>query len=266
MDAEHRQQKISFWHSMKTQFIAVVLLVAAVIVTLYTVMIMPGVKSNIRSIYSNYLLDLSISYGKEMDNALAVNPDLLANTDEVQKTLQEVNIEGAKTAYAYLVDFNGTMLYHPSAEKIGKSVENEAVKKMLTEIQKGTIPKPETVQYVFQGAKKFAACYTSENQFILVVTADDSELLAPAVALEKRGIAISILLLLIGAVAAFLFAARITRPLSRITDSVNKIAGLDLRDDKVLERYAAHQGEVGVIANAVMQMKGALVEIVKKIQ
>ena len=133
MDAEHRQQKISFWHSMKTQFIAVVLLVAAVIVTLYTVMIMPGVKSNIRSIYSNYLLDLSISYGKEMDNALAVNPDLLANTDEVQKTLQEVNIEGAKTAYAYLVDFNGTMLYHPSAEKIGQPVENEAVKKMLKE-------------------------------------------------------------------------------------------------------------------------------------
>ena len=68
-----------------------------------------------------------------MDNALAVNPDLLANTDEVQKTLQEVNIEGAKTAYAYLVDFNGTMLYHPSAEKIGQPVENEAVKKMLKE-------------------------------------------------------------------------------------------------------------------------------------
>ena len=266
MNAEHRQQKISFWHSMKTQFIAVVLLVAAVIVTLYTVMIMPGVKSHIRNIYSNYLLDLSISYGKEMDEAMAANADLLDSTDKVQKILQEVNIEGAKTAYAYLVDFNGTMLYHPTAEKIGQPVENEAVKKMLKEIQKGTIPKPETVQYVFQGAKKFAACYTSENQFILVVTADDSELLAPAVSLERRGIIISIILLLLGAIAAFLFAARITRPLSRITDSVNKIAALDLRDDKVLEQYAAHQGEVGVIAGAVIQMKGALVEIVQKIQ
>ena len=49
MNTEHRQQKISFWHSMKTQFIAVVILVAAVIVILYTLMIMPGVKSNIRS-------------------------------------------------------------------------------------------------------------------------------------------------------------------------------------------------------------------------
>ena len=42
MNTEHRQQKISFWHSMKTQFIAVVILVAAVIVILYTLMIMPG--------------------------------------------------------------------------------------------------------------------------------------------------------------------------------------------------------------------------------
>ena len=46
MNTEHRQQKISFWHSMKTQFIAVVILVAAEIVILYTLMIMPGVKSN----------------------------------------------------------------------------------------------------------------------------------------------------------------------------------------------------------------------------
>lgn len=266
MNTEHRQQKISFWHSMKTQFIAVVLLVAAVIVTLYTVMIMPGVKSNIRSIYSNYLLDLSISYGREMEDAMALNANLLSSTDDVQNILQQVQIEGAKTAYAYLVDFNGTMLYHPTAEKIGQPVENEAVKKMLTEIQKGNIPKPETVQYVFQGAKKFAACYTSENQFILVVTADDTELLASAVALEKRGILISGVLLLIGAVAALLFATRITRPLSQITTSVNRIAELDLRRDDVLDQCASHQGEVGIIANAVIQMKDALAEIVQKMR
>ena len=266
MNTEHRQQKISFWYSMKTQFIAVVLLVAAVIVTLYTLMIMPGVKSNIRNIYSNYLLDLSISYGREMEDAMALNADLLSSTEDVQKILQEVNIEGAKTAYAYLVDFNGTMLYHPTAEKIGEPVENEAVKKMLKEIQSGSIPKPETVQYVFQGAKKFAACYTSEDQFILVVTADDTELLAPATALEHRGILISGILLLIGAVAAFVFATRITRPLSKITNSVNRIAELDLRNDEVLDQYAAHRGEVGIIASAVIQMKDALTEIVQKIR
>lgn len=110
MNTEHRQQKISFWHSMKTQFIAVVILVAAVIVILYTLMIMPGVKSNIRSIYSNYLLDLSISYGREVESAMQVNADFLDNPEAAQDILQQLDVAGAKTAYAYLVGFDGTML------------------------------------------------------------------------------------------------------------------------------------------------------------
>ena len=161
MKKEKQHSQVSFWHSMKTQFIAVVMLVAAVIVTLYTVMIMPGVKSNIRGIYSNYLLDLSVSYGREMDQVMAADKGLLGNADRLKEILQEVGIEGKKSAYAYLVSFDGTMLYHPTAEKIGEPVENEAVKKMLTTIQGGTIPQPETVQYEFNGDKKFAACYTS---------------------------------------------------------------------------------------------------------
>lgn len=265
MNTEHRQQKISFWHSMKTQFIAVVILVAAVIVILYTLMIMPGVKSNIRSIYSNYLLDLSISYGREVESAMQVNADFLDNPEAAQDILQQLDVAGAKTAYAYLVGFDGTMLYHPTAEKIGQPVENDAVKKILNEIQGGSIPKPETVQYV-QGEKKFSACYTSKKQFILVVTADDADLLAPALMLEQRGILISGVLLLIGALAAFVFATRITRPLLKITDSVNRIAQLDLRNDQVLEQCAAHRGEVGSIANAVLRMKEALTEIVQKIR
>ena len=265
MKKEKQHSQVSFWHSMKTQFIAVVMLVAAVIVTLYTVMIMPGLKSNIRGIYSNYLLDLSVSYGREMDQVMAADKGLLGNADRLKEILQEVGIEGKESAYAYLVSFDGTMLYHPTAEKIGEPVENEAVKKMLTTIQGGTIPQPETVQYEFNGDKKFAACYASQNNFLLVVTADDSELLAPAVALENRGIIISGALLILGGIVAFLFATKITRPLAKITRSVNQIATLDLRDDPLLDRYIGHKGEVGVIANAIYRMKGALSDVVHKI-
>ena len=55
MNTEHRQQKISFWHSMKTQFIAVVILVAAVIVIIvYTYDYAWGKKQ-----YPQYLFRLS---------------------------------------------------------------------------------------------------------------------------------------------------------------------------------------------------------------
>ena len=67
MSEKERKQKISPLHSMKTQFLIVVLIVTAIIVSLYTLLIMPRVKDNIRNIYSQYLQDLSISYGKELD-------------------------------------------------------------------------------------------------------------------------------------------------------------------------------------------------------
>lgn len=47
---------------------------------------------------------------------------------------------------------------------------------------------------------------------------------------------------------------------------MNRIAQLDLRNDQVLEQCAAHRGEVGSIANAVLRMKEALTEIVQKIR
>lgn len=157
------------------------------------------------------------------------------------------------------------MLYHPTAEKIGQPVENDAVKR-CSKRYRGKYPKTGDCAVCISGEKKFSACYTSKKQFILVVTADDADLLAPALMLEQRGILISGVLLLLGALAAFVFATRITRPLSKITDSVNRIAQLDLRNDQVLEQCAAHRGEVGIIANAVLRMKEALTEIVQKIR
>ena len=83
---------------------------------------------------------------------MQVNIDLLDNPEAAQDILQQLDIAGAKTAYAYLVGFDGTMLYHPTAEKIGQPVENDAVKR-CSKRYRGSIPKPETVQYVFQGEK-----------------------------------------------------------------------------------------------------------------
>ena len=180
--------------------------------------------------------------------------------------LSSVSLEGQKSAYAYLVSFDGTMLYHPTPEKIGQPVENEAVKKIVSQVEAGTIPDPETVGYTFNGKKKYAACYTSDQQFILVITADDSELLSPAVNIELQGIGISVFLVLVGAGVAFFFAGRLTRPLIGITDSVERIAHMDLRNDTALDSYAKEKGEVGSIARSVLHMKNALSGTVRNIR
>lgn len=267
MSEKERKQKISPLHSMKTQFLIVVLIVTAIIVSLYTLLIMPRVKDNIRNIYSQYLQDLSISYGKELDIGIQEEgTEFLSNPEKLKDVLSSVSLEGQESAYAYLVSFDGTMLYHPTPEKIGQPVENEAVKKIVSQVEAGTIPDPETVGYTFNGKKKYAACYTSDQQFILVITADDSELLSPAVNIELQGIGISVFLVLVGAGVAFFFAGRLTRPLIGITDSVERIAHMDLRNDTSLDSYAKEKGEVGSIARSVLHMKNALSGTVRNIR
>lgn len=43
-------------------------------------------------------------------------------------------MEGIDSSYAYLVDTDGTMLYHPTAEKIGQPVENAVVLGVVAEL------------------------------------------------------------------------------------------------------------------------------------
>lgn len=101
-----------------------------------------------------------------MESAMQVNIDLLDNPEAAQDILQQLDIAGAKTAYAYLVGFDGTMLYHPTAEKIGQPVENDAVKR-CSKRYRGEVSQTGDCAVCISGGEKFAACYTSKNSLSL---------------------------------------------------------------------------------------------------
>lgn len=232
---ERKKSSVSFWHSMKTSFMLVVVAVAAAVVVMYTLMIMPGIRSNIRQIYSNYLLDLTLSYGSELDETLTrVDDKMLDHVDTMQKIVEQAQLEGIDSSYGYIVSTDGTMLYHPTAEKIGQPVENETVKKIVAEVKAGKTPEPEVVSYMFDGTRKYAACYVSENGFIFVMTADDTDLLKAANKLQARGIGTAVVVLIFGVFVAWICARRMTRPLIRVTSAVDRIAGFDLTEDPEL--------------------------------
>ena len=264
---ERKKSSVSFWHSMKTSFMLVVVAVAAAVVVMYTLMIMPGIRSNIRQIYSNYLLDLTLSYGSELDETLTrVDNKMLEHVHTMQGIVEKAQLEGIDSSYGYIVSTDGTMLYHPTAEKIGQPVENEAVKKVVAEVEAGKTPEPEVVSYMFDGTQKYAACYVSENGFIFVMTADDADLLKAANNLQARGIGTAVVVLLLGVFVAWICARRMTRPLIRMTSAVDRIAGFDLTEDPELIALDKNKGETGAIAHAVLHMKQALRSMVQQIR
>uniref|UniRef100_UPI003FEEA255 methyl-accepting chemotaxis protein n=1 Tax=Agathobacter sp. TaxID=2021311 RepID=UPI003FEEA255 len=264
---ERKKSSISFWHSMKTRFMLVVVVVAVAVVVMYTLMIMPGIRSNIRQIYSNYLLDLTLSYGSELDETLTrVDNKMLEHVHTMQGIVEKAQLEGIDSSYGYIVSTDGTMLYHPTAEKIGQPVENETVKKIIAEVEAGKTPEPEVVSYMFDGTQKYAACYVSENGFIFVMTADDTDLLEAANKLQARGLGTAVVVLIFGVFVAWICARRMTRPLIRMTSAVDRIAGFDLTEDPELIALDKNKGETGAIAHAVLHMKQALRSMVQQIR
>lgn len=264
---ERKKSSISFWHSMKTRFMLVVVVVAVAVVVMYTLMIMPGIRSNIRQIYSNYLLDLTLSYGSELDETLTrVDNKMLEHVHTMQGIVEKAQLEGIDSSYGYIVSTDGTMLYHPTAEKIGQPVENETVKKIIAEVEAGKTPEPEVVSYMFDGTQEYAACYVSENGFIFVMTADDTDLLKAANKLQARGLGTAVVVLIFGVFVAWICARRMTRPLIRMTSAVDRIAGFDLTEDPELIALDKNKGETGAIAHAVLHMKQALRSMVQQIR
>lgn len=264
---ERKKSSVSFWHSMKTSFMLVVVVVAVAVVVMYTLMIMPGIRSNIRQIYSNYLLDLTLSYGSELDETLTrIDNKMLEHVHTMQGIVEKAQLEGIDSSYGYIVSTDGTMLYHPTAEKIGQPVENEAVKKVVAEVKKGKIPDPEITLYTFDGKQKYAVCYTSENGFIFVMTADDTDLLKATNKLQARGLGTAVVVMIFGVFVAWICARRMTRPLIRMTSAVDRIAGFDLTEDPELIALDKNKGETGAIAHAVLHMKQALRSMVQQIR
>ena len=63
----------------------------------------------------------------------------------IAQKYSDVSALGLDSAYLYIVDNEGTMLYHPDESKIGNPVENEVVKGLVEAIQAGQHPEPDSV-------------------------------------------------------------------------------------------------------------------------
>lgn len=88
----------------------------------------------------------------------------------------DVSALGLSTAYTYVVSPDGTMLSHPNPEKIGQPVENEAVKKIVSDLANGIHPETTCIEYLFKGTAKYASYYVDEEEtYIIVVTADETD-------------------------------------------------------------------------------------------
>ena len=267
MAEEKKKQKkegVAFLSSIKFKIIALTAAVVLITVLVLLIRIIPNVQSHMKDTVQNYMYDMAKAYGESVEIELVdKGEEYLNNYEELNADLSSVQVKGISSSYAYLVSADGTMLYHPTQEKVGNPVENEAVKGVLAKIAAGTHPEPECVEYVFKGALKYAAYYVDkDNTAILVVTADEEEIMAPINSVVTSAYIIAIIILLVAVGIAVAMAKMITDPIVKVSNSVEKIGQLDFTADEALETLSNRKDENGVMARSLAKLQTALVDVV----
>lgn len=171
------RERVSFIHSIGTK-IRVLVIGAALLVGLLMVWnYSPKMKKQIITTSDNYLNDIAVAYGRWIgENIKNVGTESALAADYLSEFLAGVGIEGLDSSYIYVVDAEGIMLYHPTADKIGQPVENVVVKGIVADIAAGKKVENGVVTYEYKGVMKHAATYVNETQdFVLIVTADEDE-------------------------------------------------------------------------------------------
>lgn len=147
----------------------------------------------------------------------------------IAEKISDVSALGLATGYTYFVDKAGTMLYHPTPEKIGQPVENAAVKLLLSKIEAGEHPAPDLIRYEFKGKIEYAGYYIGDAEnYIAVFTVDEDDVLSGVTKIRNVIILIGIISVVIFSALALVIERLISGPLIALTGSLDQLSTGDV--------------------------------------
>lgn len=261
------QTRINFAHSIRSRIL--VMIVVTVLICALTVLftIRPLITKNFSAMQSSYMKDVAMAYGRMLGEYVTEGGLDVVSTPEVQDLLKEISINGKESSYAYVVDLDGTMLYHPIAEKIGVSVENAVVKQMLADIRDGKPQETSVYEYDFRGAIKYAGIYPDvEHGFLLIISADKAEITSDIQSILLKTLLSTLIAFVICVVIALFCSAIITKPIKEMAEIADRFSTLDLRDDDRRKRIGQRRDEVGLLGRSIGGVREQFHAIVTEIK
>jgi len=244
---------------------AVVILTGLTMILTYSI----NLKKEMNTMTENYIDDLALAYGSTLDNEIKAlgEASVVLGKKNLSTKLAGKGMEDVESSYVYVAAKDGTMLYHPDEGKIGKPVENTVVKSACADLQAGKRVDSGVITYDYKGAVKYAALYISEYQeFILIVTADQGEIMQPIKKVNMFGAGGIVLAVALCMIIGYLWASVIVRPITHMTEMTLKISEMDFREDKASERLNQRKDEIGAMSRAVSVLRERLVSVVRNIR
>lgn len=173
--------------------------------------------------------------------------------------------------YAYMINGKGTIVAHPDVEKVfnqfnpvEEAQEDATLKSLAALFEKILADRSGVSKYSFQGESLYAGYAPVDgSEWTLVITANETEVLAAIPVLQKNIALVMLIILLLAVVIASMLGTSITKPMIGAVKHGEKIANLDLTQN-VSEKYLKSKDEIGTLANALQTITHNLREIVRE--
>lgn len=171
------------------------------------------------------------------------------------------------SGYAYLLQEDNTVLYHPNLEVGYAAAEDNTygLGKMMTYLSNSM--GADQIHTFTLGGKTYASSYTIlDNGMKLGSFVNQSEVISQAYETAKKiffgALAALVMTLVIGSV----FSIYIAKPLKKATGAIQVIAGLDFRPNTELETLFKRGDETGDIARAIWRMRESIQTLIVEIE
>lgn len=264
-----KQKNSSIFQSIKSRISLLLIFCIIGVIAALLFLILPKVKNNIKNLTQNYLYDITVSTGEKIELAISEsNKETILEAESLKQLAGSTGIKGVSSSYAYVVGSDGTMLYHPTESKIGQPVENAVVSGVVQEIQAGKKNiTPEVVDYEFNGVIKYAAYYVSDDaSFILVISADEDEIMQPITNITKISIMTAVLIIIVCSIIGYILTGIMISPVIKITNIINKMADMDFTENIIQIQLNKRKDETGEMSRAINMLHDKLASIASSLK
>lgn len=254
-------------HSIYVKILVLVVGSIIAFIILNLAYIIPSAKKTIKTVNEHNMQDLATLCAELVEQEINANGVDGVTYEVLKPVLEGRGLNGFESSYIYVINEEGTFIYHRKPDKLDTKVANAAINELITQIPTGNYVSADISHYTDEnGVVKYSAYQVIDSTgWVTVCVADDTEMMAEINQIRNLGLLFSCIVGVVIFIIGIVSARGITNPIAIITEIIGRVGKLDFTSTDALEQIEHKKDETGIMARAVGDMEVSLRNIVERI-